>query len=141
VVKAIERTTAKTAFDTMIRATYFAEKSAFDPTNIGGLLGSFGQFGSASLNSLRPDFNAAYKYPWQDFGGRKKAENEEKLLEAYKRRSFFHPPFKHFHGKPFILSTEELATLWHFPSGIVAATPTLTRIPSKKAEAPSNLPI
>jgi hypothetical protein len=39
-----------------------------------------------------------------------------------------------------ILNTEELATIFHFP-GQVAGTPTLERVPSKKAEAPSNLPI
>ncbi|MDB5194259.1 MAG: hypothetical protein JWN50_273 [Parcubacteria group bacterium] len=140
-IAAIERTTAKVAFDTMIRATYFASKEAYNPTNIGGIIGSVMQFNAPGSNGFRPDFGSAYAYPWQDFGGRMRADNERKLLEAYKRRSFFHPPFKNFHGKPFILTTEELATLWHFPSGLVAATPTLTRIPSKKAEAPSNLPI
>jgi hypothetical protein len=44
-------------------------------------------------------------------------------------------------GKPsFILNTEELATLYHFP-GQVAATPSFKRISSTKAEAPTNLPI
>jgi hypothetical protein len=141
VIKAIERASSKPAFDTMIRATYFAEKDAFNANNIGGLIGSFAQFGSGSLNGFKPDFNAGYDYSWQDFKGKKKAKNEENLLEAYKRRSFFNPPFKNFHGKPFILTTEELATIFHFPSSIVAATPTLVRIPSKKAEAPSNLPV
>ena len=64
------------------------------------------------------------------------------LLHAYKLRSFFELPYKNFGGlKPFILTTEELATIFHFPSGIVSQTPTLTRVPSKKSEAPSNLPI
>jgi hypothetical protein len=104
-------------------------------------LGSFRQFGSNSLNGFKPDWYTGYDYPWEDFKGKKKTNNEKKVLEAYKRRSFFNTPFKNFHGKPFILTTEELATLWHFPSSAVAATPTLNRIPSKKAEAPPNLPI
>lgn len=142
VVNAIQRTSAKPAFDTMIRGAYIAEKSAFNPSNIGGLLGCFRAFSSGELNGFKPDFNAGKNdYPWQDFGGKMKAKYEKELLEAYKRRSFFNPPFKNYHGKPFILTTEELATMWHFPSGEVAATPTLTRIPSKKAEAPANLPI
>lgn len=141
IVAAIERNASKPAFDTMIRATYFSDKDAFNSTNIGGLIGSFAQFGSQSLNGFKPGFFAAFDYPWQDFRGQRKSKNERKLLEAYKRRSFFNTPFKNFHGKPFILTTEELATIFHFPSSIVAATPTLNRIPSKKAEAPSNLPI
>jgi hypothetical protein len=140
-IAAIERTTAKNAFDTMIRATYFANKEAFNPTNIGGLIGSMTQFNAPGSNGFRPSFGSGSEYPWQDFRGKEKARRERELLEAYKRRSFFHPPFKNYHGKPFILTTEELATIWHFPSGQVAATPTLTRIPSKKAEAPANLPI
>ncbi|KND48992.1 MAG: hypothetical protein AB200_01005 [Parcubacteria bacterium C7867-005] len=141
VIGAIERAAAKPAFDTMIRGAYMADKEIFNPNNIGGLLGSFKQFSSNALNGFRPGWSTGYDYPWQDFRGKKKLENEKKILEAYKRRSFFNPPFKNFKANPFILTTEELATLWHFPSSIVAATPTLTRIPSKKAEAPSNLPI
>lgn len=141
VINAIQRAAAKPAFDTMIRCAYIAEKSAFNPNNIGGLLGSFKQYSSGDLNGFAPSFNAGVDYPWQDFKGKGKASKEKKLLEAYKRRSFFNVPFKYFHGKPFILTSEELATIWHFPSAEVAATPTLTRIPSKKGEAPANLPI
>jgi len=141
-IEAIERTAAKPAFDTMIRGAYIAEKNVFNPNNIGGLLGCFKAFGHGDMNGFKPDFNAGkYDYPWQDPGGRQKAKWEKELLEAYKRRSFFNPPFKYYHGKPFILTTEELATMWHFPSSQAVATPTLTRIPSKKAEAPANLPI
>jgi hypothetical protein len=142
VVSAIERSVSKYAFDTMIRAAYIAEKDAFNPVNIGGLLGSFKQFSSNSLNGFKPGFKSDYDYPWQDFRGKKKLENERDILEAYKRRSFFNVPFKNMGDmKPYILTAEELATLFHFPSAEVAATPTLSRIPSKKAVAPANLPI
>lgn len=140
VIKAIERTTSKTAFDTTIRLAYIAEKEVFNPTNIGGLLGSMMQFNSNNLNSFKPAMGSGYDYPWQDPFGKGKASNEKRLLEAYKRRSYFSPPFRYAFSKPFIMTTEELATIFHFP-GQVAATPTLSRIPSKKAEAPANLPI
>jgi hypothetical protein len=139
-IAAIERSVSKFAFDTMIRATYFAETEVYNPANIGGLIGSFKQFSSNTMNGLKPGFSAAFEYPWQDFRGRKKLRNERRILEAYKRRSFFNTPFKNLGNKPFILSTEELATLFHFPSRVTAATPTLSRIPSKRAEAPANLP-
>lgn len=140
VINAIERTTGKTAFDTIIRATYFGEKEVYNPSNIGGLLGSMMQFNSSSLNGFKVGKGSGYDYPWQDIFGKKKADNERRLLEAYKRRSYFAPPFQNLLSKSFILTTEELATIFHFPGG-VAATPTLARIPSKKAEAPANLPI
>jgi hypothetical protein len=142
VIEAIERAASKPAFDTMIRAAYIAEKSAFNANNIGDLINCLKAYGSTDLNGFKPGFFAGHlDYPWQDPGGRKKAKWERQLLEAYKRRSFFNTPFKYFHSNPYIMTSEEIATMWHFPSGTVAATPTLTRIPSKKAEAPANLPV
>lgn len=141
VIQAIERTSSKPAFDVMIRGLYFAEKEAFNATNIGGIIGTMTQYNSPSLNGFFPKFHTgSLEYPWQDPFKKKRVEIETGILESYKRRSFFNPPFKNFNGKAFILTTEELATIFHFP-GTVAATPTLPRIPSRKSEAPSNLPI
>ena len=54
--------------------------------------------------------------------------------------SIFHP-FTHVQaGNVFVINTEELASLYHFP-GEVAATPGLKRIDSVKSDAPNNLPI
>ncbi len=140
-IKAIERSLEKTAFDSMIRVAYFAEKDAFDGNKIGGILGVFKQFSSQTLNGFKPS-GYDFDYPWQDFRDMRKTESERKMLEAYKRRAHFNEPFKYVHDdKPYILTTEEIATLWHFPSSMVAATPTLNRIPSKKADAPANLPV
>lgn len=142
VIASIQRTVAKNPFDTMIRAAYIAKKDVFNPVNIGGLLGSFSQFSSQALNGFKPGYFASRRdYIWQDPTGAKKRKDERALLEAYKRRAFFNTPFRNFHAKPYILTTEELATIFHFPSAIVAATPTLARLPSKKAEAPTNLPV
>ena len=60
-----------------------------------------------------------------------------RIYEAYRRRSYFYEPFK---TRPIVLNTEELATLYHFP-GEVVKTPTAPRIPSRRGEAPSNLPV
>lgn len=141
VVRSMERNQSKWAYDTMIRITYFSEKDVHNPANIGGLIRGFKQFSSAGLNGLKPVKSAKPSNPWQDFRSAIRYKNEKKLLEAYKRRAFFNPPFKNFWGKPFVLTTEELATLYHFPSVEVASTPTLTRVPSKKSEPPSNLPV
>ncbi len=139
-IKAIERSIEKLAFDTMIRVAYFAEKDVYNAANIGGLLGSFKQFSSQTLNGFKPSgYN--FEYPWQDPLGIRKTKGYRWMLEAYKRRAIFNEPFDSFHDKPFILTTEELATLFHFPSSIAVATPNLERIPSKKAQAPANLPV
>ncbi len=139
-IDSIQRNINKPPFDTLIRGIYMAQKDVFNPVNITGLTGTFKQFSSGNLNGFAPKFTTGYDYPWQDFQGIRTETGKRKLFDAYRRRSFFHPPYKHFHGKSFVLTTEELATLFHFP-GQVASTPTFSRIPSKKAEAPSNLPL
>lgn len=136
----MQRNVSKTAFDTCIRCIYLSKPESFNPGNIGGLIGGFGQFGSGETNGFKPGFTTFFDYPWQDFKDRRVTVLKRKILDAYKRRSFFNAPYKNFHGKPFVLSTEELATIFHFPGG-VASTPTFSRIVSKKGEAPSNLPI
>ena len=88
-----------------------------------------------------------------------------RMLHEYRERSFFHLPLRHHifsqnhwdwpipqiitldrligayaHHQTFVLNTEELATLWHFP-GQILKVPTLERIESKEAAPPTNLPI
>ncbi len=140
-IKAIQRNSAKLAFDTMIRVVYVAPKEIYVKTRGVGIIGSMRQFGSKTLNGIRPHrFIPGIVYPWEDFLDIRRRYRQKTLLEAYKRRSFFNVPFKHVFGEPYVLTTEELATIFHFP-GTTVTTPTLTRVPSKKAEAPSNLPL
>lgn len=144
-IASIERNAAKHAYDTQLRLMYFTTLDADDKNSTAGMIGSMRQFGfvgsNTILNGIRPHkFIPGVVYPWEDFLDIRKIENQKLHLDAFKRRSFFNVPYKHSMGKPYVLTVEELATLYHFP-GAHAATPTLARIPSKKAEAPSNLPI
>jgi hypothetical protein len=141
-IAALERSVTKLPFDCGIRAIYLTEKDKFNSANIGGITGAFKQYGSNGLNGFRPAGGMTiFDYPWQEWFGAK-----EKLkpifLDDYKLRRFFHSPYvgKKFYHKSFVLNAEELATIFHFV-GSVAMTPTFERVTSKKAEAPSNLPI
>ena len=141
-VKALERSITKLAFDVNIRAVYVAKKDSFVGTTVPGIIGSVKQFNSEQLNGFKPNgkkWNPKFSYPWQDFKNIRQDEARKKILKLYKRRSFFFHPYPQ-PAHPLILNTEELATIFHFP-GQVAATPTLARIPSKKGQAPANLPI
>jgi hypothetical protein len=149
-IAAIERSLSKIPFDTMIRGFYLADNEAFNPAYIAGLLTMTKQYNSQSLNSFKTgkftDTSDAYKdwctiFPFLKKGRLELQEKYRKyMFSAYRLRSFFYPPYKNHRGKSFILNTEELATLYHFP-GNVSATPTLAKIPSKKSEPPANLPI
>lgn len=136
-VEAIERNIGKLPFDVGIRGIYIGTKENFNPMNIPGLIGAFRQYNTKDLNNFKFYDWTDFDYPWQDFRNIRKDSMKRKIIRAYKLRSFFHQPYKQ---KPFVMSAEELATIYHFP-GRVATTPTIERIPSRKGEAPSNLPV
>lgn len=136
-IEAIERSQTKFAFDAGIRLIYIAPKEVFDKGNGGGLMGAFKQFNAPNLNGFKPLEPMSFDYKWQDWTGKKLLERKIEHFAAYCNRGFFHYPFMQKHT---VLNTEELATLYHFP-GSAVQTPNLKRIPSKRGDAPSNLPI
>ena len=63
------------------------------------------------------------------------------MLDAYQLRDYFHKSDYKDKDRPFfVLNTEELATIYHFP-GLVAQTPSLNRVDTRKATPPDNLPV
>lgn len=140
VLEAVERGLTKYGFDCGIRTLYLAPKDKYKGINVPRMLSVFKQFGSTNLNGITPNYAAgftSFDYPWQDFKGMRVRYRKKNMFDAYIRRSYFYQP----HARtPFVLNTEELATLFHIP-GEVAVTPTLERIPSRKAEPPANLPV
>jgi len=146
IVEALERSITKPGFDVGIRGIYITEKDKFNPNNIGGLTGAFKQYNTNHLNGFRPNKTTSFDFPWQDPFKSRVESKKRKMVDAYRRRAFFHPPpntIKLFSSKKgndiFVLNSEELATIYHLP-GEVATTPTLPRIESRKGEAPSNIP-
>ncbi len=141
IIKAVERAVTKQPFDVGIRGLYIAKKESFDTVfGLGGIIGSFKHFSSEHLNGFKPNKNIWHGRvgdPWQDYKDIRRNRFSHEALAMYKRRSYFYAPHE---GVPMVMNSEELATIYHFP-GSVAATPTLERLPSKKAEAPANLPI
>ena len=136
-IKAIERNISKLGFDCGIRGVYLSKGEAFNLANIFSLAGAFRQYSSNELNSFKPNNATSFDFPWQDFKDIRVTKLKKNIFNAYKKRSYFYLPYKR---KPFVLNTEELATIYHFPGG-VAETPTFGRITSRKSEPPVNLPV
>ncbi len=128
-IKAIERNNAKLAFETGIRIFYTAPKDRFAKDRVGSILAAFKQFSTYNLNGFKPEFSPEVKK------GRHKEEqtleNKGKLYKRFRAREF--------PKKLFVLSTEELTTIWHFPD-VTVKTPTLPRVEAKKGEAPAGIP-
>lgn len=141
---AIERNVSKQGFDVGGRGVYLARPEKFNPIMITHMITLFKPFSSEGWNGIRA---AAWlmkfdDYPWEIGVEKMKNQYRAKLIEAFRRRQFFFDPFGY--GIPaheaMVMSTEELATVYHIPSSGVE-TPGLARIQSATSEAPPNLPV
>ncbi len=136
-IDAIQRNLDKKAFDVGIRGLYISKPDTFDADQMHALINAFKQFNHEEMNSLNPTGGlAGFDYPWQDYKEIRQNIRRKKILNAYKLRSYFFLPYKSPH---FVLSVEELATIYHFP-GEVVTSPSVMRLRSRKGEAPGNLP-
>ncbi len=141
-IEQIERSMAKLVFDCGVRVLYIAKKEKFNGINIGATVNFFGAFRgqdtTREYNNIMPTRGVSiFDYAWQDFHDIRHRILKRNLFFQYKHRAYFYVPYDQV---PVYLTTEELATLWHFPSsGIV--TPGLNRVSSRRSEAPLNLPI
>lgn len=136
--EAVERSINKLGFDCGLRVLYVAKKDVFDSSRLAGLFGMYRPFGSTYLNGFRPvgDSVPDVDYPWQDRSKKKRNRIKKQLHRSYIERGYYYPPYE---KKPFVLNTEELATLFHFPGKVLVA-PGIKRVESRTAEPPSNLP-
>lgn len=141
-ISALARSVSKPGFDVGMRLIYTAPKDVFVIQNLAGIIGGITHFNS-HLNGFVPTNGSEERHKHTLLAWKKRSESKrnwerQDMLDAYKRREFFYKPHKR---KEFmVLNTEELATIFHLPGG-VSTTPTFSRIGSKKAEAPSNLPV
>jgi hypothetical protein len=136
----IERNASKQIFDVGIRSVYLAPEDAYVGIMVPAQINMFKPFNNENGNSLslRGDrWTAMFNdLPWEDRGGHHKHHLNHIAIQMYRRRAYFHTPYK---GPWMNLSTEELATLFHIPSSAVT-TPNLERIQSSTSTAPANLP-
>ncbi len=142
---AIERNTSKLAFDVGGRGIYIADPEHFNGPVISHLIALYKPFNTEGWNGINSSawMKRFDDYPWEIGAERKKNHYRRELVEAYRRRQFFYDPFSEggLQAKDaMVMSTEELATIFHIPSRAVE-TPGLERIASATGEAPVNLPV
>ncbi len=161
VIKGMSAKTAKVGFDTGIRVMYVAKKEAWNMSNRRNIRLLFRQYAKPDCNQLERKNSTQ----GDAYGGIFTISPKivmilaDRMLNEFRERSFFHTPLRHhmlnkhvlpwplnilfwpayFHNETFVLNTEEIATMWHFP-GQILKVPTLERIESKEASPPTNLP-
>jgi len=153
--------TAKVGFETGIRVMYIAKKEAFNMSNRRNLRLAFRQYAKPDCNQFeRVNSTQADAYSGIFLASPKTVMHlADRMLITYRERAFFHEPLRtiiiskhtvpwpldslfwpvYFHTYTYVLNTEEIATMWHFP-GQILKVPTLERIESKEASPPTNLP-
>jgi len=157
-IKAITDQMAQIHFDCGIRVITLSDKRLRTDDEFNNLRRAsrliWRQYAQPAINELWRINPTQFDAPWSDPTGLALTKIKKRMLDWYRMRTMFHPPiqnafdypailsafFPSHKAKPFVVSSEELATLYHFP-GMVSGTPSFQRIESKIAKPPSNLPI
>lgn len=136
-VESMERKMGKIIFECGLRVLYCGRKENFEPTKEAAAARMFEQTRSEEFNAIRTGRGMNdFDYPWQDFMGIRQGIERRRQFRRYVDRAYFFAPYNQ---RCLMMSVDELATLWHFPSSSVK-TPGLERVASRRAEAPANIP-
>lgn len=135
VLEAIEGNMGKNMFKVKMRFLYLGRRETF---NSGAFLpGTFGAlikpYGDANLNNIIPH-NPTKTSSEYIFMKSRLEYLQRRIFRRYRDRD------RDPHDNVFVLSTTELATLFHLPDGSVVS-PALNRVTAKRGGSPSNLPI
>lgn len=130
IVKAIEENISKIGFDTTIRFAYVARKDMFERQNIAGVVGFFKQFNTMDMNGFAININTMTSANYL----------LRKSREFMKKRVMFRKLMYRSPSSGFVLNTEELATVCHFPAASVVS-PMLPKIEARRGEPPATLPV
>jgi len=147
VLAAIEHKMSKPIFQTTIRFIYLGRRDVWFKPNFRLAFAFLSQYATNNLNALFPEGKTLTKIKKAlifqflniDFiFSRRYYVRCRKLFRKYIKRlsPFFPTP-----GGTFMLNTEEVASLFHFPGERAAPAPGLSRIEAKKRGALPSLPV
>lgn len=131
VLKAVEENLGKNAFKTKMRLLCLGKREGFDKAFVSAFFGSVKQFNDLNLNNFKPN-DASKTYANYLLKKERLAFRQRKIYKRYKERNM--------DGVKFVLTTTELATVFHFPDMGVKA-PSILKVESKRGAAPANLPV
>ena len=147
IVARVEEKISKLAFKTNIRFIYLGKREVFFKPNFRLAFSFFTSYVTQDLNALYPwaqtltKIHRSWFLPLNSVLKRRLYLRQRKIFRNYVNR--YTPLFPRTSGDKgvFILNTEELASLYHFPGQAVAPAPAVPRVETKRGEAPSGLPV
>jgi hypothetical protein len=142
-VALIEQKIGKPGYKTKIRHLYVAPKEKFDGTKKSIIIGAYRPLGSAMTNQFKPDTKKTWTSPEykisptleQPYLEHETKRRKKLMFKGYKDRDI------HLGNPMFILNTEEIATLYHFPISETGVAAPVEKTESKKSAPPVNLPV
>ena len=143
VLGALEKKMSKPCFNTTIRFIWMGRREVWFKSNFRLGFSFFNDFMTLNLNGLVPlgkTITKIHKHwflPVNLLVPRRTYLRCRKILRNYKERL---SPFYPRQGGTFILNSEELASIYHFPSQAVAPAPGVSRVEAKKG-IPPELPV
>jgi len=134
VLKALQANLGKPMFQIRMRYLYIGRQEVFTKTTgVSAFIGSIKQFADLNMNSFKPNDDTK-TYANYIFTKERLRFRQRRMFRRYITRDT-DPQHTRF-----LLSSEELATVFHIPDMAVIA-PTMARVAAKKSGAPANLPI
>lgn len=134
ILEALENNMGKQPFRIRMRYVYLGRRDVFSkPLGVSAFIGGIKQFADMNLNSFKPNDDAKTYANY--------VMTESRL--RYRQRRIFRRYITRDsdpQSSRFILTSEELATVFHMPDMAVLA-PSISRVSAKRGGAPSNLPV
>jgi hypothetical protein len=146
VVHAVEQKMSKPLFFTNIRFIWLGKRDIFFKSNFRLGFTFFGSYYTHNLNALRPvgdtltKIHKSWFLPINILKDRRNYLRKRKIFRHYTNRiTPLFPPPQPVKYK-FMLNSEELASLFHFPSWRVSPVPGVSRVEAKR-KAPPEIPL
>lgn len=157
-MKSIERSVSKLAFHTLIRYIFMAPEDIYSSSvPRRGIVGVFNQYASEAMNKFRHNYFVATQVQWHYypylFPKARLAERRKTLYKHFRERKFPDEGFytrllnvspanlMSFNTSTILLTTEELATIFHLPSNLVITAPMMKKVQSRRVGPPAGLDI
>lgn len=132
VFEKVQNKLSKIPFKTKFRMVYFGRKDGFNKAKgVAAVIGAIQQFNLMDSNGFKPGAKTKTGVDYF-FVQKRTAERQNKILKFYADRTIKG-------DDPYLMSTEELASLWHFPN-IGVKAPSIERVGARRAVPPSRLP-
>ena len=148
IITNVEQKMAKRGLHCSIRFIYLGKRDVFFKPKLRLVLSFFSAFATQNLNNLVPygqpyitKIHKSWFLPLNLFFNRRLYLRKRRIFRYYRKRFYPLFPRKGKWPSSFILNTEELATIFHFPGRAAAPAPFIERIEAKKGEAPPGLPL